>query len=55
MGHHSKPNLNNSYEWGIEVYFKIKETDKFKLWAKNARWVGYTNLSNGHYIYWLDS
>jgi hypothetical protein len=55
VGHHSKLNLNNSYEWGTEVYVKIKQTDKLELQAKNARWVGHANLSDGHYIYSLDA
>jgi hypothetical protein len=37
MGHHSKPNLNNSYKWGTEVYVKIKQMDKLEPGAKNAR------------------
>jgi transposase InsO family protein len=55
MGHHSKPNLNNSFEWGTEVYVKIKQTDKLELQAKSAQWVRHANQSNGHYIYWPDA
>jgi hypothetical protein len=51
MGHNSKPNLNNSYKWGTEVYVKIKEMDELKPQANNARWVKHANSSNGHYTY----
>jgi hypothetical protein len=50
-----KPQLNDSYEWGCEVYVKIAQADKLEAQAKTTRWVRHANLSHGHYIYWPDS
>jgi hypothetical protein len=55
MVHSSKPKLNNSYEWGTEVYIKIQQMEKLEARAKSARWIGHVNSSNGHQIYWPDT
>jgi hypothetical protein len=55
MGHKAKPNLSDSYEWGTEVYAKIKQTDKLEPRAKNARWIRHASLSDGYYIFWPNS
>jgi hypothetical protein len=49
MVHNSKPKLNNSYEWGTEVYVKIQQTDKLEAQAKSTRWI------DSHQIYWPDT
>jgi hypothetical protein len=51
MIHSSKPKLNDSYEWGCEVYIKILQTNKLEPQAKSIRWIGHANLSDSHYIY----
>lgn len=53
--HGSKPQLNNSCEWGGKVYVKILQSDKLKAQAKSTRWIEHTNLSNSHYIYQPDT
>jgi hypothetical protein len=31
MGHKMKPNLSDLYEWGMSVYVKIKQMDKWEV------------------------
>jgi hypothetical protein len=42
-----KPHLNDSHEWGCEVYVKILQADKLEAQAMTARWIGHVNLSHG--------
>jgi hypothetical protein len=55
MVHNSKPKLDDSHEWGTEVYIKIQQADKLEARAKIARWIGHVNSSNGHQIYWPET
>jgi hypothetical protein len=55
MIHHEKPNLKDIHTWGIEVYVKINQGDKLAACAKRAWWIGISDQSHGHYIYWPDS
>ena len=52
MVHSKKPNLHDAYEWGKDVYVKIKQDDKLAHWATKAKWIGHSSQSNGHLIYW---
>ena len=52
MVHSKKPNLRDAYEWGKDVYIKIKQDDKFAPQATKAKWIGNSSQSNGHLIYW---
>jgi hypothetical protein len=55
MIHHEKPTLKDIHMWGIEVYVKINQGYKLAARAKRARWIGISDQSHGHYIYWPDS
>ena len=49
--HGVKPDLSDLPEWGTRA-FVLKE-DSGKLDAKDeGRWVGYSNESKGHRVYW---
>jgi transposase InsO family protein len=50
-----KPNLKDVHTWGIEVYVKVNQGDKLAARAKRAWWIGISDQSHGHYIYWPDS
>ena len=52
MVHNKKPNLHDAYEWGKEVYVKIKQDDKLANRATRAKWIGHSSQSDGHLIYW---
>ena len=47
-----KPNLHDTYEWGKEVYIKIKPDDKLAHQATKAKCTGHSFQSDGHLIYW---
>ena len=55
MVHQIKPNLCDTYEWGKDVYVKIKQEDKLLLRAKKAKWIGHSAQSDGHCIYWPET
>ena len=50
MVHQKKPNLHDTYEWGKDVYVKIKQGDKLLLHAMKAKWIGHSAQSNAHVI-----
>ena len=52
MVHGKKPNLQDAYEWGKDIYVKIKQYDKSAHQATKAKWIGHSSPSNGHLIYW---
>ena len=52
MVHGKKLNLHDTYEWGKDVYVKIKQEDKLANQATRAKWIGHSSQSNGHLIYW---
>ena len=52
MVHGKKPNLHDPYEWGKDVYVKIKQDDKLANQATRAKWIGHSSQSDGHLIYW---
>ena len=52
MVHGKKPNLHDTYEWGKDVYVKIKQDDKLANRATRAKWIGHSSQSDGHLIYW---
>ena len=52
MVHSKKLNLWDTYEWGKDVYGKIKQDDKLALWATKVKWIGHSSQSDGHLIYW---
>ena len=53
MVHSKKLNLQDAYEWGKDVYVKIKQDDKLASRATKAKWIGNSSQSDGHLIYWL--
>ena len=55
MVYGKKPNLHNTYEWGKDVYIKIKQDDKLSHWATKVKWIGHSSQSDGHYVYWPTS
>ena len=52
MVHGKKLNLHDAYEWGKDVYIKIKQDDKLANQATRAKWIGHSSQSDGHLIYW---
>ena len=52
MVHSKKLNLQDAYEWGKDVYVKIKQDDKLGPRATKAKWIGHSSQSDGHLIYW---
>ena len=52
MVHGKKPNLQDTYKWGKDIYVKIKHYDKLAHWATRAKWIGHSSQSDGHLIYW---
>ena len=52
MVHDKKPNLHDAYEWGKDIYVKIKQDDKLANRATRAKWIGHSSQSDGHLIYW---
>ena len=52
MVHGKKPNLWDTYEWGKDIYVKIKQDDKLASRATKAKWIGNSSQSDGHLIYW---
>ena len=52
MVHGKKPNLQDTYKWGKDIYVKIKQDDKLAPQATRAKWIGHSSQSDGHLIYW---
>ena len=50
MVHDKRPNLHNAYEWGKDVYVKIKQDDKLSHQAMKVKWIEHSSQSNGHYV-----
>ena len=52
MVHGKKPDLHDAYEWGKDIYVKIRQDDKLANQATRAKWIRHSSQSNGHLIYW---
>ena len=52
MVHSKKLNLQDTYEWGKDIYVKIKQDDKLANQATRAKWIKHSSQSDGHLIYW---
>ena len=52
MVHSKKPDLHDTYEWGKDVYVKIRQDDKLANWATRVKWIGHSAQSDGYLIYW---
>ncbi|KAF8580255.1 hypothetical protein K439DRAFT_1357503, partial [Ramaria rubella] len=48
----SKPDLSDLPEWGAKVYVLKENSRKLEAKAGEGRWVGYSDESKGHRIYW---
>ena len=50
--HGQKPNPHDTYEWGKDVFIKIKQDDKVAHHTTKVMWIGYSSQSDEHLIYW---
>ncbi|KAF8590915.1 hypothetical protein K439DRAFT_1328255, partial [Ramaria rubella] len=48
----SKLDLSDLPEWGAKVYVLKENSGKLEAKADEGRWVGYSDESKGHRIYW---
>ncbi|KAF8575077.1 hypothetical protein K439DRAFT_1370798 [Ramaria rubella] len=48
----SKPDLSDLPEWGTKVFVLKESSGKLEAKADKGRWVGYSDESKGHRIYW---
>ena len=51
MVHSQKLNLHDAYEWGKDIFVKIKQDDKLAHRATKVKWIGHSSQSDGHLIY----
>jgi hypothetical protein len=49
-----KPDLSNLHEWGCPVWVHDKSKSKLEGRAREGRWMGFDEQSNGSRIYWPD-
>ena len=52
--YHKKPDLRNVQEWGSMVWVHTLSGSKLDWRAKEGRWIGLKDESNGNQIYWPD-
>jgi Reverse transcriptase (RNA-dependent DNA polymerase) len=50
--HREKPNLTDLPEWGTRVFTLREDRGKLEAKADEGRWVGYSDESKGHRVYW---
>jgi hypothetical protein len=47
-----KPDLSDLPEWGTKVYVLKANGGKLDAKTEEGRWVGYSDVSKGHRVYW---
>jgi hypothetical protein len=52
MVHGLKPDLANLPEWGMKLFVLKQDRAKLEPKPDEGRWVGYSDESKGHRIYW---
>ncbi len=50
--HKSKPDLRDIQEWGCKVWVHVEDGSKLEGRAREGRWLGFDQESNGHRIYY---
>jgi hypothetical protein len=50
--HRTKPDLTDLPEWGARVFTLREDRGKLDARADEGRWVGYSDESKGHRVYW---
>ena len=50
--HRVKPDLTDLPEWGARVFTLREDRGKLEAKADEGRWVGYSDESKGHRVYW---
>ncbi len=51
----SKPDLRQIHEWGYKVWVHVEDGSKLEGRAREGRWLGFDQDSNGHRIYYPDN
>ena len=50
--HGAKPDLSILPEWGTKAFVLKEDSNKLEPKTEEGRWMGYSNESKGHRIYW---